>query len=135
MPSFFDTNVLLYAQHPGDPRKQGIARTLLVRGLGEGTAVLSTQVLQELFVNATRKLGLPAAEARALVELYSRARVVQVAPDLILRAIDLHRLNAISFWDALVVCAAEAAHCGVLFSEDLHAGQVLNGVKIVNPFG
>lgn len=59
---------------------------------------------------------------------------MQIGVDLILKAIDLHRLNAISFWDALIVRAALDGGCSVLFSEDLHAGQRIEGLRVVNPF-
>ena len=134
MASFFDTNVLLYALHSAEKRKQSVARALIKRHAAAGSLVLSTQVLQEYFVNATRKFGLTAEEARGDVEQYAKARVIQVSPDLILEAIDLHRLHSVSLWDSLVVCSARAAKCGELLSEDLQAGQVLGGVRVVNPF-
>lgn len=72
--------------------------------------------------------------ARRKIELFSRLDTVQIGVDLILKAIDLHRLNAISFWDALIVRAALDGGCSVLFSEDLHAGQRIEGLRVVNPF-
>ena len=134
MASFFDTNILLYALHAAEKRKQAVARALIKRHADARSLVLSTQVLQEYFVNATRKFGLTAEEARGDVEQYAKARIIQVSPELILEAIDLHRLHSVSLWDSLVVCAARAAKCGELFSEDLQAGQVLGGVRVVNPF-
>jgi predicted nucleic acid-binding protein len=96
--------------------------------------VVSTQVLQEYFVAATTKLGLSPAVARENVERFARLDVVLVRPELILGAIDLHQLNKVSFWDALVVRCASATSCSVLLSEDLNHGQVIDGVRVENPF-
>lgn len=131
--SFFDTNVLVHAQTAGDPRKRKIARKLLSTHLGEHTAVFSTQVLQEYFVATTRR-GLSAEIAQQHVATYAQANVVQVTTELILAAIDLHRLYKLSFWDALIVRSARAGGCSVLFSEDMKHGQNYEGVLIENPF-
>ena len=96
-------------------------------------AIVSTQVLQEYFVAATR-LGLPPEIAQQHVATYAQANVVQVTTELILAAIDLHRLHKLSFWDALIVRSAGAAGCSVLFSEDRKHGQSHDGVLIQNPF-
>ena len=92
------------------------------------------QVLQEYFATVTRKLGLDPSVARRKVELLAEFDVV--APDVsdILAAIDLHRLQQISFWDALIVRAAGQAGCVVLFSEDMQGRREVDGVRIVNPF-
>jgi predicted nucleic acid-binding protein len=95
---------------------------------------LSTQVLQEYYVASTRKLGVDAGIARRKVELFARLDVVRIGLDQILAAIDLVRLDALSFWDALVVRAAIDARCRVLYSEDMQAGRRIGGVEIVNPF-
>jgi predicted nucleic acid-binding protein len=132
--SFFDTSVLVYALDPVAPENRGVARALLAQKLADRTAVISTQVLQELFVSLTKKLGIPAASARTIVQSYTKGNVVQVNSELIVSAIDLHRLNALSFWDALIVRAAVAGSCVRIFTEDLSAGQLIDGVEIVNPF-
>ena len=131
---FFDTNVFVYAddKSAGDKRHRAIA--LVGQLAGEGRAVVSTQILQEYFVVATRKLGVPADVARRKVEALSRLDVVLVRPELVLAAVDLHRLHSISFWDALVVRCAAAAGCARVLSEDMQDGQVFDGVRIENPF-
>lgn len=96
--------------------------------------MLSTQALQEYFVIATRKLRVAPDLARRKVDALSRLDVVLIRPELVLAAIDLHRLHQISFWDALIVRCAVAAGCARVFSEDLQDGQVLDGVRIENPF-
>ena len=130
---FVDTNIFLYAEDDDAPVKRDRAREVLAPLISSGRAVVSTQVLQEYFVVATRKLGLPADRVRQRVAALAQLDVVVVRPDLVLGAIDLHRLHSISFWDALVVRSASAAGCGRLLSEDLNAGQVMDGVVIVNP--
>ena len=96
--------------------------------------VISTQVLQEYFVTATKKLKVPAEIARRKTELFGRFELIQINYGDILAAIDLHRAHQLSFWDALIVRAAMRAGCTVLFSEDLQTGRKIGGVEIVNPF-
>ena len=96
--------------------------------------MLSSQVLQEFFVIATRKLGVAADVARRKVELLSRFDVVSIKPSTILGAIDLHRLHNFSFWDSLVLRCAANAGCGRLLSEDMQHGRIIEGVRIENPF-
>ncbi len=134
MSAFFDTNVLVYMDDAGSPEKQQRAIDLVTEHFSSRTAYVSLQVLQEYFVAATRKLGLAPELAQAKVALLARAHVVRFGPPDIISAIELHRLIRISFWDALIVHAARAAKAAVLYSEDLHAGAVLAGVRVVNPF-
>lgn len=131
---FVDTNVLVYADDADAASKSARGRQVLRDALTSGRGVLSTQVLQEYFVIATRKLGVDAAVTRRKVELLARMSVVEIDLGLILAAIDLHRLHSISFWDALIVRSAAAAGCERLLTEDLQDGQVLDGVRIENPF-
>jgi predicted nucleic acid-binding protein len=132
--SFLDTNVLVYTDDGDDAAKRETALELTARLRRDRTGVVSTQVLQEYFVASTRKLGVDAGLARRKVELFARLDVVRLGLDQILAAIDLVRLDAISFWDALVVRAAIDARCRVLYSEDMQAGRRIGGVEIVNPF-
>jgi len=133
--SFFDTNVLVYADDKdAPPAKQRCAVELVAEHRRAGTGVVSLQVLQEYFVTVTRKLHLDAAVARRKVELLAEFDVA--TPDLtdVLAAIDLHRLHGFSFWDALVLRAAKQSGCTVLLSEDLQDKREVDGVRIVNPF-
>lgn len=129
-----DTNILIHADDQDAGPKQARARELMVSLVASGAAVVSTQVLQEFFVVATTRLGLTSEQARARVENLARLDVVLLRPDLILAAIDLHRLRSISLWDALMVRAAAAGGCGRLLSDDLQNGLVIDGVRIENPF-
>jgi predicted nucleic acid-binding protein len=132
--SFIDTNVLLYSDDAHDARKNRIAVDALVELRSRQEGVLSTQVLQEYFVNATGKLKLDVVLARRRVELFARFEVVQPNPAMILAAIDLQRLNQLSFWDAMIVQAASSAGCEVLLSEDMQHGRSIAGLRVVNPF-
>jgi len=131
--SFFDTNVLLYADDQSAPVKQRRARDLVAEHKRAGTGVVSLQVLQEYFVNVTRKLHVDRRIARRKVELLAEFDVA--APEVadILAAIDLHRLHGFSFWDALVLRSAQQAGCRVLLSEDFD-GREIDGIQVVNPF-
>jgi predicted nucleic acid-binding protein len=132
--SFFDTNVLVYADDKATPAKQRRALELVAEHRRAGTGVVSLQVLQEYFVTVTRKLGVDARIVRRKVELLAEFDVA--APDVadILAAIDLHRLHGFSFWDALVLRAAKQSGCGVLLSEDFQELREIDGVRVVNPF-
>jgi predicted nucleic acid-binding protein len=131
---FLDTNVLVYADDADAGTKRATAQELLEGVLTTGDGVLSTQVLQEYFVVATRKLGVPPEVAQRRVELYASLTVIVIQVEHIVQAIKLHRLHQLSFWDALVVHAASLAGCSQLLSEDLQEGRVLEGVEVVNPF-
>lgn len=133
MRTFFDTNILVYADDVAAGAKRERALALLEEHVRAGTAVLSTQVLQEFYVIATRKLGVPPALARNKVALFGRLDLVEVDLELILGAIDVQRLHQLSFWDALIVRAATVAGCSVLLSEDLQDGQLIDGLRVVNP--
>ncbi len=132
--SFFDTNVLVYADDRADPARQARARQLIRDGIASGKMVVSTQVLQEYFVTAYKKLNIDPTVARRKVELYATQQLMLTDTQLILEAIDLHRLHQLSFWDSLIVCAASQARCKVLYSEDMQAGFQLRGLRIKNPF-
>jgi len=132
--SFFDTNILIYADDKAAPAKQSHALALVAEHRRAGTGVVSMQVLQEYFVTVTRKLGVDAAVARRKVELLAEFDVAAPALADILGAIDLHRLHGFSFWDALVVRSAKQSGCTVLYSEDMQDRREIDGVRIVNPF-
>jgi predicted nucleic acid-binding protein len=132
--SFFDTNVLIYADDKAAPAKHRRALDLVAEHRLADTGVVSLQVLQEYFVTVTRKLHVDLPIARRKVELLAEFDVA--APDVgdILAAIDLHRLHGFSFWDALVLRAAKQSGCRVVFSEGMQEAREIDGVHIVNPF-
>jgi predicted nucleic acid-binding protein len=132
--SFFDTNVLLYGDDESAPAKQRCSRDLVAEHRRSGTGVISLQVLQEYFVNLTRKLHVDPRIARRKVEMLAEFDVS--APEVadILAAIDLHRLHGFSFWDALILRSAQQSGCRVLLSEDFQDAREIDGIQIVNPF-
>lgn len=132
--SFIDTNVLVYTDDAANVQKQVVANELLRDGWTSGNAVISTQVLQEYFVAATRKVGVSVETARRKVELFDALVVVGIDHANVIAAIDLQRLHQWSFWDALIVAAAQKSACRVLYTEDLQHGMRVGGVRIVNPF-
>ena len=134
MSVFFDTNILIYADDADAGSKTAVARALLQRAMIDRSGVISTQVMQEFFVIARKKLGLDGAAAKARVELYQSFQVLTISPSLVLEAIDLHRLDKLSFWDALIIRAAVQAGCETLYSEDLQDGRRFGPVQIQNPF-
>jgi predicted nucleic acid-binding protein len=132
--AFFDTNILIYADDAESPQKQLKAVDLLAEHLRRRSGVVSIQVLQEYFAAALRKLNLDAGWAKQRIALFAKLQVVEPRVNSVLSAIDLHRIHQISFWDALILQSAKEAGCGVLLTEDLQHGQVIDGVRIVNPF-
>ena len=134
--TFVDTNVLLYAHDASETEKQPIARALLERLWADRSGVVSTQVLQEFYVVATRKFQPPMRrpEARELVALYATWPVVQVDTALIFDAAVLEDRFQLSFWDALIIEAARRAGATRLVSEDLQDGRLIAGIAIENPF-
>jgi predicted nucleic acid-binding protein len=131
---FIDTNVFVYADDASAKAKRVRAREVLTPIIRERRAVISTQVMAEYFVAAIKKLKLPPDRARLRVDRLNRLDVVIIRPELIVGAIDLFRLHSLSFWDALVIRAARVAGCVRVLSEDLNDGQVIEGVRIENPF-
>jgi len=129
---FLDTNILAYSLDQDAGEKRDVARGLLRAGVGIG--VVSTQVLQEFYVVATRKLGVEPALAKSILHSFRNFETVTVTADLIEGAADCSMVHQLSFWDALIVVSAESARCSELWSEDLDAGQIIRGVKVVNPF-
>jgi predicted nucleic acid-binding protein len=132
--AFLDTNILVYASDQDSPAKRNIARTLLRRVAVQGGGVISTQVIQEFFVSATRKLAIEPLKVKAIVATFRPLELVTVTLEDINNAMDGHVLWQVSFWDALILSAAERASCSIVYSEDLNAGQMYGGVEVKNPF-
>ena len=133
--SFINTNVLVYVQASDVPGKQRAALDLLRELYEQGLGVLSTQVLQEYCNVALKKLKLSERDVRLQLDLYEQFEVVQVTPTIIRAALDLHQTRSVSFFDAMVLASAHTSGCSVLWTEDMNSGEVVNGVRISNPFG
>ena len=132
--TFVDTNVLVYANDPVDPRKQEIAQEQLLARAEE--IVLSAQVLSEFYTVVTRRLATPMSttDATDAVEQLSRHPVVAVDGQLVVDGIKVSVAERVSYWDGLIVATARAAGCETLLTEDLRAGTAIAGVLIENPF-
>ncbi len=133
---FVDTNVLLYSFDTSAGAKRDRALALVGNLWRVGNGCISVQVMQEFYVNATRKLRTPlelATAARIIVSL-SRWEVHSPTPEDVLGAVTLHAQAQLSFWDAMILTSASKLGCTVLYSEDLNAGQHIAGVQVVNPF-
>jgi predicted nucleic acid-binding protein len=132
--SFLDTNILVYTDDASAPVKQARALELLEAGWNSGNLVLSTQVLQEYFVAATRKLGVPLDTAQRKIELLNGLELHNVDHKDIVRAIELHRLYHFSFWDSLIIRMAQKTSCSILLSENFQHGQAIGDLRVMNPF-
>ena len=136
MKTFFDTNVLVYTFDASEPAKRERAQLLLEAHTARGETLLSTQVLQEFYVAATRKLALAVDEQTAhdAVKELALLPIVQVDPGMILAAIRRSHRERLSFWDALIVEAAIQGGASTLYTEDLQSGASFDGLRVVNPF-
>jgi predicted nucleic acid-binding protein len=133
--TFVDTNILIYAHDVDAKAKHDVAKGVLRKLWSQRTGVLSMQVLQEFYVNVTRKIAspLPKEIARAVVNSYS-IWCIDATPAEIAAAFRIEDESRIGFWDALIV--ASALKCGAtrILSENLNAKQKISGVQIQNPF-
>jgi predicted nucleic acid-binding protein len=130
---FIDTNLLVYALDKHSPEKQTKCRNLLKSIATDFDAVISTQVMQEFYVAATKKLGADPLIVKDILHSFERFEIVLITQEIIKEAIDCCIINRLSFWDALIVTSAENAKCHQLWTEDLNDGQVIRGVRIKNP--
>ncbi len=134
MSAFLDTNVLVYCTDAGAPAKRERARVLVARLSAAGEAVVSTQVLIELFHALTRKQRMPPAAAQALVLACTAWPVIDSDVALVGAAIDQAIGQPLSIWDAMVVEAAQRAQAQTLYSEDFSHGQRFGTLTVLNPF-
>jgi predicted nucleic acid-binding protein len=134
--TFVDTNVLVYAHDRSETQRRPVAQAALDELWRTRTGTLSTQVLSEFYVVATRKFDppLPRAAARRIIGAYTAWPVVHVDGPLILAASTLEERHTLSFWDALIIEAAARGGATHLLSEDLQTGRRIRGVTIRNPF-
>lgn len=132
---FVDTNILMYAHDTSAGPKHERARAVVEELWRDRSGVVSTQVLQELSVNLRRKAGRPIdlKTVREIITDYLAWDVYVNTGESILEALELEKRYRISFWDALIIQAAEASGAAVLYSEDLSKGQKYGAVRVVNP--
>ena len=133
--TFVDTNILIYAHDLDAKAKHEIAKEVLRDLWSSRAGVLSMPVLQEFYVNATRKISSPLSKkaARGVVNSYATWCVDTVAEDIFM-AFQIEDEARISFWDALILASARKAGAVRILSEDLNAGQRIVGIGIENPF-
>ena len=134
VPVFVDTNILIYAVDNAHPRKQQAARTWRAELWKSRRGRISFQVLQEFFVNVTRKSLSSREEARSEVRDLLTWNPVALDAVTLERAWKIQDRYKLSFWDALIVAAARQALCGYLLTEDLQAGHDIDGIVVVDPF-
>jgi predicted nucleic acid-binding protein len=131
--AFFDTNVLLYLYSTADATKQARAQEIFER-YDERDIVLSTQVIQEFYAAGSRKLGFSRQYLREAIEKFVVLPLVLLGPAQIIKAIENEQQYQISFWNALILAAAESGGADILFTEDLNHGQRYGRVLAQNPF-
>ena len=131
---FIDTNILVYSLDQHDQTKMEKARSILRNIRETYSGVISTQVMQEFYVAATKKMKADPVVMKGVLTRFSNFEVISITPDLIFSAIDCSILNRLSFWDALIIAAAASANCKEVWTEDLNHDQVILGARINNPF-
>ena len=133
--TFVDTNVLIYAHDVDAKEKHSVAKETVSELWANRNGVLSVQVLQEFYFNATRKLSKPLLKkyARAIVDQYS-IWCIDTTPAEIAVAFRIEDEARLGFWDALICATALKAGAARILSEDLNAGQKIAGIRVVNPF-
>jgi len=136
-PVFLDTNVLVYMFDADASRKQTQAQQLFDKLARNGRILISTQVLQEFYVITTRKLAVPltSREAERAVRDLAAFTLIPIDTHIILAAIKITNRYHFSFWDSLIVQAARVGGAKTLYSEDMQDGQVIDALRIQNPFG
>ncbi len=133
---FVDTNILIYAHDRDAGIKNILANSLIKKIWQTENGVISTQVIQEFYVNITRKIPnpLPRTIVRALVSNYFTWQVEVNGPGTILLASEIEERYSLSFWDSLIVAAASQAKVEKILTEDLQSGHLIEGILIENPF-
>ena len=133
---FVDTNILIYAHDIDSGLKHDTAVKVITDLWERANGILSNQVLQEFYIVVTRKIPKPISlsEARAIIKNYLKWQIEENNSNSILRASEIQEKHNISFWDALIVTAAEQAGAAKILTEDMNSGQTIEGVLIENPF-
>jgi len=134
--SFVDTNVLIYAYDIDSKEKHEIAAATMKQLWETQTGIISTQVLQEFYVNITRKIVNPLSfsVARTILQPYLSWQIVINTPEMVLLASEIQERHQLSFWDSLIVSAAKQGSAKTILTEDLNHGQLIEGICVENPF-
>ena len=133
---FVDTNILIYAHDLDAGPRHDIAASDVEELWENENGVMSTQELQEFYVNVTKKISKPLSQARArgIIENYLSWHIEANEPDTVLLASEIEERHLLSFWDALIIAAACRAKVHKILTEDLNHGQEIEGILIENPF-
>ena len=132
--AFIDTNVVVYANDAAETARQNTAISLITRALTEGWGVVSTQVVMEYAAVASTRLGQPRDAITRQTFLLERLEVVTVSPEIIRNGLEFAAQYQLSCWDGVILAAAHAALCDLLYSEDFAAGRRYAGIEVRNPF-
>ena len=131
---FVDTNLFVYSIDQREPEKKEKARAILRKIIDSHQLVISTQVIKEFYVVATTKLKAEKLIVKNIIHSFRNMEVVNNDLELIEQAIDISLISQLSFWDSLIIAAAEKANCEVVYSEDLNTGQTYRGIMVIDPF-
>ncbi|MDO4223205.1 MAG: PIN domain-containing protein [Acinetobacter sp.] len=131
---FLDTNILIYSVDKRFPDKQNQAMRIIAFLQANHRAVISTQVLQEFYNATTKKLKLDKHQMQILVDKFAKLPVLNNDVKLLKNAIHISIIHHLTLWDAYMVAGAKRADCTILYTEDLTHNQIIEGVKIINPF-
>jgi len=131
---FIDTNILVYTLDQKNIEKRDMARKIVKKVVEFHQPVISTQVIKEFYVVASNKLKADPIIVKNIIHNFHNMEIVNNDLDLIEQAIDISILSQLSFWDSLIIAAAEKANCEYVLSEDLNSGQNYRGIKLLNPF-
>jgi len=131
---FIDTNLIVYTLDKSNVYKQERARNIIRKIVDVHQLVISTQVIKEFYVVAINKMKADPIIVKNIIHNFRNMEIVTNDLELIEQAIDISVISQISFWDSLIIAAAEKANCEYIFSEDLNPGQTYRGVLVINPF-
>jgi len=131
---FTDTNILIYSFGKSDIKKKNRCVDIIDRYDRDSQLVWSTQVMQEFYFTMTRKKGKDPLRVKSLLSYFDNFDLVINNKEIIQKAIELQVILKLSFWDCLILSSAIASRCNYLLTEDLHDGQMVEGLTIVNPF-
>lgn len=134
--TFVDTNIFVYAHDLDAGNKNLIAKEVVSELWESRSGVVSTQVLQELYVTLTTKIPSPLERpiVRRIVKNYANWELVINDPTIIIQASEIEETHKLSFWDALIISAAYSRNIDTILTEDLNHGQYVEGILIINPF-
>ena len=130
---FIDSNIFVYLLDKSDKTKNKKVKEVIKKASEDYRITISTQVLNEVYAASTRKLGIDPMAAKEFLHFLFSFDVVQITQEIIESAIDSSILNKISYWDSLMISAAESSGCSQIWTEDLQNGRIIRGVEVFNP--